>query len=153
MEVEKKVEQRRHSKMKMETAILKLVVGQGKPLHFTSIIDQGKKDMFFFLGVELFSGSLADLKASRPNRVFIVHTSMGAGIQSLEACGDLQKHGFIHRNLKLANCACGLGEKKRLGTVRFASIACHRNVEMGPKGDRESWFYLILDITIPGDLA
>ncbi|KAJ1366793.1 hypothetical protein KIN20_027555 [Parelaphostrongylus tenuis] len=38
------------------------------------------------------------------------------------------------------------------GTIRFASMACHRNVEMGPKDDCESWFYLILDITIPGGL-
>uniref|UniRef100_A0A914YEY9 Protein kinase domain-containing protein n=1 Tax=Panagrolaimus superbus TaxID=310955 RepID=A0A914YEY9_9BILA len=35
------------------------------------------------------------------------------------------------------------------GTVRFASIACHRNIEMGPKDDCESWFYLLLDLIVP----
>uniref|UniRef100_A0AC34FYM2 Protein kinase domain-containing protein n=1 Tax=Panagrolaimus sp. ES5 TaxID=591445 RepID=A0AC34FYM2_9BILA len=38
------------------------------------------------------------------------------------------------------------------GTVRFASIACHRNVEMGPKDDCESWFYLLLDLLVPKGL-
>lgn len=34
------------------------------------------------------------------------------------------------------------------GTVRFAAINCHRNVELGPKDDVESWFYLLCDILI-----
>uniref|UniRef100_A0A0K0CWQ6 Protein kinase domain-containing protein n=1 Tax=Angiostrongylus cantonensis TaxID=6313 RepID=A0A0K0CWQ6_ANGCA len=179
MKVEKKIEQRRHSKLKMEIAILKLVSGRRKQSHFTTIVDRGKKETFFFLVMELVGKSLADLKALRPNKVFTVPTSMGAGIQCLEACEDLHKYGFIHRDLKPANYACGLGDKRRVvyildfgiarkitnakgelktprqtvrfkGTIRFASIACHKNVEMGPKDDCESWFYLILDITVPG---
>uniref|UniRef100_A0A914ZF57 Uncharacterized protein n=1 Tax=Panagrolaimus superbus TaxID=310955 RepID=A0A914ZF57_9BILA len=39
------------------------------------------------------------------------------------------------------------------GTVRFASIACHRNIEMGPKDDCESWFYLLLDLIVPKGLS
>ncbi|KAE9419777.1 hypothetical protein Angca_005895, partial [Angiostrongylus cantonensis] len=181
MKVEKKIEQRRHSKLKMEIAILKLVSGRRKQSHFTTIVDRGKKETFFFLVMELVGKSLADLKALRPNKVFTVPTSMGAGIQCLEACEDLHKYGFIHRDLKPANYACGLGDKRRVvyildfgiarkitnakgelktprqtvrfkGTIRFASIACHKNVEMGPKDDCESWFYLILDITVPGGL-
>ncbi|KHJ83049.1 hypothetical protein OESDEN_17255 [Oesophagostomum dentatum] len=103
---------------------------------------------------------------------------MGAGIQCLEACQDLHKYGFIHRDLKPANYACGLGDKKRIiyildfgiarkitnlkgelkaprqtvrfkGTIRFASISCHNNTEMGPKDDCESWYYLLLDIAVP----
>ncbi|VDM73104.1 unnamed protein product, partial [Strongylus vulgaris] len=35
------------------------------------------------------------------------------------------------------------------GTIRFASISCHKNCEMGPKDDCESWFYLLLDIAVP----
>ncbi|KJH44314.1 hypothetical protein DICVIV_09656 [Dictyocaulus viviparus] len=152
MKIEKKIEQRRHSKLKMEIAILKLVAAERRQSHFTSIIDRGKKDTYFFLVMELVGKSLADLKAHRPNKVFTVPTSMGAGIQCLEACEDLHKHGFIHRDLKPANYACGLGSKKRVGTIRFASIACHKNMEMGPKDDCESWFYLLLDITIVGGL-
>ncbi|KAI6180007.1 Protein kinase domain-containing protein [Aphelenchoides besseyi] len=32
------------------------------------------------------------------------------------------------------------------GTVRFASLACHRGEEMGKKDDCESWFYLLMDL-------
>ncbi|KAK6031613.1 hypothetical protein OSTOST_02230 [Ostertagia ostertagi] len=193
MKVEKKIETRRHSKLKMEVAILKLVSAERKQSHFTAIIDRGKKETYFFLVMEMVGKNLADLKAERPLKVFTVSTAMGAGIQCLEACEDLHKYGFIHRDLKPANYACGLGAKKRviyildfgiarkilnvkgelktprqsvrfkvsfgcralafLGTIRFASIACHKNTEMGPKDDCESWFYLLLDITIPRGLV
>ncbi|VDO67070.1 unnamed protein product [Haemonchus placei] len=111
---------------------------------------------------------------------FSISTGLGASIQCLEACEDLHKYGFIHRDLKPANYACGLGEKKHVyildfgiarrilndknelktprvsvrfkGTIPFASIACHRGIEMGPKDDCESWFYLMLDLTVPGGL-
>lgn len=182
MKVEKKIESRRHSKLKMEIAILKLVSQERKQSHFTKIIDRGKKDTYFFLVMELVGKSLADLKSQRQFKVFSVSTAMGVGIQCLEACEDLHKYGFIHRDLKPANYACGLGDKIRViyildfgiarkilnvkgelktprqsvrfkGTIRFASIACHKNTEMGPKDDCESWFYLLLDITIPRGLV
>ncbi|TKR67693.1 hypothetical protein L596_023804 [Steinernema carpocapsae] len=38
------------------------------------------------------------------------------------------------------------------GTVRFASMACHKNNELGPKDDCESWFYLLLDLIITSGL-
>jgi serine/threonine protein kinase len=73
----------------------------------------------------------------------------------------------ICRDVKPANFACGLDNKKRViylldfgiarrilnddhelkaprekvgfkGTVRFASLSCHRGVELGPKDDCES---------------
>ncbi|XGW14992.1 hypothetical protein V3C99_000906 [Haemonchus contortus] len=168
MKVEKKLETRKHSKLKMEIAILKLVSQERTHSHFTSIVDRGKKETYFFLVMELVGKSLADLKHHRPGRC-------------LEACEDLHKHGFIHRDLKPANYACGLGDKKRIiyildfgiarkilnekgelktprmtvkfkGTIPFASISCHRNTEMGPKDDCESWFYLLIDITFPQGL-
>ncbi|PIO64286.1 hypothetical protein TELCIR_14093, partial [Teladorsagia circumcincta] len=152
MKVEKKLETRKHSKLKMEIAILKLVSQERKLSHFTSIIDRGKKETYFFLVMELVGKSLADLKHHRPGRVFTISTGLGASIQCLEACEDLHKYGFIHRDLKPANYACGLGDKKRVGTIPFASISCHRNTEMGPKDDCESWFYLLIDITFPQGL-
>ncbi|ETN76187.1 hypothetical protein NECAME_11874 [Necator americanus] len=178
LKVEKKLRTRRHSKLKMEIAILKLVSSERAQSHFTKIIDRGKKETYFFLVMELVGKSLAHLKNSRPLRVFSMSTGLGAGIQCLEACEDLHKYGFIHRDLKPANYACGLGEKRRIvyildfgisrkilnskgelkaprqsvrfkGTIRFASIACHMNIEMGPKDDCESWFYLLLDLILP----
>uniref|UniRef100_A0A1I7YNB5 Protein kinase domain-containing protein n=1 Tax=Steinernema glaseri TaxID=37863 RepID=A0A1I7YNB5_9BILA len=178
MKVEKKLENRRHSKLKMEIAILKLVSSErAEKSHFTSIIDRGKKEKYFFLVMQLVGKSLADLKMQRPDKVFSLGTGIGASMQCLEAVEDLHKHGFIHRDLKPANFASGLGAQKRTvyildfgiarrilndkdelktprasvcfkGTVRFASMACHRNHELGPKDDCESWFYLMLDLII-----
>ncbi|GMR41738.1 hypothetical protein PMAYCL1PPCAC_11933 [Pristionchus mayeri] len=196
MKVEKKKEERKDSKLKMEIAILKLVAAERKDSHFTSIIDRGKKETYFFLVMQLVGKSLADLKNKRPDKVFSLPTGLGASSQCLEAVQDLHKHGFIHRDLKPANYACGLDDKKRVvsltpqnavlpypsqvyildfgiarkyvnkenvlktprekarfkGTVKFASLACHRNIELSPKDDCESWFYLMLDVIQPSGL-
>ncbi|CAD5234057.1 unnamed protein product [Bursaphelenchus xylophilus] len=179
MKVEKKMEKRKHSKLKMEVAILKLVCEERKTgSHFTDIIDRGKKEHYFFLVMTLVGPSLDDMKRQRPHKVFSLATGLGAGLQCLEAVEDLHKHGFIHRDLKPANYARGLGIQRRIvylldfgiarrylndneelktprsavpfkGTVRFASRNCHRNKEMGPKDDCESWFYLLLDLIVP----
>lgn len=34
------------------------------------------------------------------------------------------------------------------GTVKFASISCHKRKELGRKDDCESWFYLLLDLLV-----
>ena len=84
MKVEKKVETRRHSKLKMEVCereeeegegvqvhILKLLTEKEKrkeKSHFTKIVDRGKKEMYFFLIMQLVGPSLADLKARRPEK-------------------------------------------------------------------------------------
>uniref|UniRef100_A0AC34F0H9 Protein kinase domain-containing protein n=1 Tax=Panagrolaimus sp. ES5 TaxID=591445 RepID=A0AC34F0H9_9BILA len=182
MKVEKKLEKRKHSKLKMEVAILKEMNGRteyGK--HFTNIIDRGKKEKYFFIVMTLVGKSLDDLKRERTNRVFSMGTAIGASQQCLESVASMHKCGYIHRDLKPANYACGLGEQRRIvflldfgiarkiineeselktprlqvgfkGTVRFASLSCHHNKEMGPKDDCESWFYLLIDLSSPGGL-
>ncbi|TKR67847.1 hypothetical protein L596_023934 [Steinernema carpocapsae] len=182
MKVEKKLERRKHSKLKMEVNILKLVSQErAERSHFTKIIDRGKKEKFFFLVMQLVGRSLADLKMRSPAKVFTVGTGIGTAIQCLEAVEDLHKHGYIHRDLKPANYACGVGEQKKLiyildfgiarrflndnnelktprdkvgfkGTVRFAALSCHKNAELGPKDDCESWLYLLLDLIVPTGL-
>ncbi|KHN87260.1 Tau-tubulin kinase 2 [Toxocara canis] len=182
LKVEKKLETRRDSKLKMEIAILKMVSNErADKSHFTKIIDRGKKERYFFLVMQLVGKSLADLKAVRPHKVFTISTGIGASMQCLEAVEDLHKHGFIHRDLKPANYAVGLGDQIRVvyildfgiarrilndkgeiktprvsvafkGTVKFAAIACHKRMELGPKDDCESWFYLLLDLLLKNGL-
>ncbi|OZC07050.1 hypothetical protein X798_05942 [Onchocerca flexuosa] len=129
LKVERKLETRKDSKLKMEIAILKLVsTERAEKSHFTKIIDRGKKEKFFFLVMQLVGKSLADLKSLRPHKVlfrleiqidyfiykvFSIHTGLGASIQCLEAVEDLHKYGFIHRDLKPANYAIGLGAQVR----------------------------------------
>ncbi|VDM64320.1 unnamed protein product [Angiostrongylus costaricensis] len=133
----------------MEIAILKPISQERKKSHFTTIVDRGKKENYLFLVMELVGKSLVDLKSYRPGRVFSISTGLGASIQHLEACEDLHKYGFIYRDFKPANYASGLKEKERICTTPFASISCHKNVEMGAKDDFQSWFYLLIDITFP----
>ncbi|KAI6210110.1 Tau-tubulin kinase 1 [Aphelenchoides besseyi] len=154
----------------MKVAILKLVSSvRGEKSHFTRIVDRGKKSNFFFIVMQLVGRSLADLKHQAPTKSFSIGTALGAGKQCLEAVEDLHNFNFLHRDIKPANYACGLiyildfGIARRLvnsnnelktprntvgfkGTIRFASLACHKNEDMGKKDDCESWFYLLMDI-------
>ncbi|CAD5215135.1 unnamed protein product [Bursaphelenchus xylophilus] len=184
MKVEKKLETRKDSKLKMEIAILKAVAEKKqpkKPTHFTEIIDRAKKDTFTLIVMQLVGKSLADLKASCPSKVFSTSTGLGVGSQCLQAVEELHGAKFVHRDIKPANYAVGLEEKSHTvyildfgiarrfvksdgelktpregigfkGTVRFASLACHRNFDVGPIDDVESWFYLLIDILIPKGL-
>ena len=117
MKIEKKIWKRKHSKLKMEVAILKLVANERENSHFTPIFDRAKKDNYFFLVMALVGKSLDDLKREQSEKVFTIGTGIGASIQCLEAVEDLHKFGFIHRDLKPANYACGIGAKIR--TVSF----------------------------------
>lgn len=116
--------------------------------------------------MQLVGKSLADLKSARPDKIFSIGTGLGASAQCLEAVEDLHTHGFIHRDLKPANYAIGLDTQKHViyildfgiarkivkkgdelktpravvgfkGTVRFASLACHKSEDMGKKDDCE----------------
>lgn len=155
---------------------------RGKYSHFTEIVDRGKKDKegYFFLVMELAGASLADLKKKR-GKAFSCPTGLSVSQQCLEACEDLHKYGYIHRDLKPANYACGVEKKLHTiyildfgisrkilndrnelktprvtvrfkGTLKFASMACHKNIELGWKDDCESWFYLLLDLCAPAGL-
>ncbi|KAI6218558.1 Protein kinase domain-containing protein [Aphelenchoides fujianensis] len=141
MKVEKKIETRKHSKLKMEAslkgdlpsplttrslqiAILKLVgAKRAEKSHFTRIVDRGKKPAYFFLVMQLVGKSLADLKAARPDKVLSIGTGLGVASQCLEAVEDLHQHWFIHRDLKPANFACGLDAQKHVIYILDFGIA------------------------------
>lgn len=55
----------------LQVHILKLLTEKEKrkeKSHFTKIVDRGKKEMYFFLIMQLVGPSLADLKARRPEK-------------------------------------------------------------------------------------
>ncbi|KAI6182683.1 Serine threonine protein kinase-related domain containing protein, protein [Aphelenchoides bicaudatus] len=174
MKIEKKKATRKDSKLKMEIFILKNVakLRQGKS-HFTKIIDRGKKETYYFIVMDLVGKSLDDLKNSQPKRIFSLGTGLGFASQCLEATEDLHEQGCIHRDIKPENFAIGLGASKHIvymldfgiarkitkedkelktprsavgfkGTIRFASLACHKREEMGKKDDCESMVLLTL---------
>ncbi|PAV68438.1 hypothetical protein WR25_09772 [Diploscapter pachys] len=128
MKVEVKKEDRRHSKLKMEIGILKMVSGERALSHFTRIIDRGKKDTYFFLVMELVGKSLQDLKMGRSDKIFSISTGLGASKQCLEAIEDLHKYGFIHRDIKPANYAAGLKDKNQLHLIYILDFGIARKI-------------------------
>ncbi|CAD5212444.1 unnamed protein product [Bursaphelenchus okinawaensis] len=126
MKVEKKLETRKHSKLKMEIAILKAVADErkkGKVSHFTEIIDRAKKPTYTLIVMQLVGKSLSDLKAGRPEKVFSTATGLGVGQQCLQAVEELHNAKFVHRDIKPANYAVGLDEQAHVIYILDFGIA------------------------------
>ncbi|KAK6750888.1 hypothetical protein RB195_002700 [Necator americanus] len=117
-----------------------------------------------------------DLSNEENYQIFSLATGLNASSQCLEACRDLHNVGFIHRDVKPANFACGIEDRIKVifmldfglsknlrpeideevsqahrfkGTIRYASLACHKCEDMGPRDDCESWFYMMVDFVSP----
>ncbi|VDP40358.1 unnamed protein product [Heligmosomoides polygyrus] len=140
--------------------------------HFLDLIDRGKTEKFKFLVMSLVGKSLDDLRKNIVGKNFSKSTGMQCAYQTLVAIGDLHDIGYLHRDIKPANFAVGLGENEKtiymldfgiarkftvgntkqvkvprlqvkfLGTLRFASRACHNCIEQGRKDDLETWIYM-----------
>ncbi|EYC35022.1 hypothetical protein Y032_1187g3738 [Ancylostoma ceylanicum] len=121
----------------------------------------------------LVGPSLEDIRKNVIGRNFSKSTGMQAAYQTLQAIGDLHEVGYLHRDIKPQNFAVGLGEEEKmifmldfgiarkytvgntkqvkvprlqvkfLGTLRFASRACHNGIEQGRKDDLETWVYMV----------
>uniref|UniRef100_A0A158P6I0 Protein kinase domain-containing protein n=1 Tax=Angiostrongylus cantonensis TaxID=6313 RepID=A0A158P6I0_ANGCA len=66
-----------------------------------------------------------------------VSTRLGASVQCLKACEVLHKYGFIHRNLKPANYARGLQDKKRIVWAITAGGNIHKQYDWEVDGTQK----------------
>ncbi|VDL73939.1 unnamed protein product [Nippostrongylus brasiliensis] len=144
-----------------------------KRKHFLELVDRGKTEKFKFLVMGLVGKSLEDLRKNVVGRNYSKSTGMQCAYQTLVAIGDLHDVGYLHRDIKPQNFAVGLGEQEKtiymldfgiarkftvgntkqvkvprlqvkfLGTLRFASRACHNGIEQGRKDDLETWIYMV----------
>ncbi|WKX92948.1 hypothetical protein Q1695_010741 [Nippostrongylus brasiliensis] len=144
--------------------------------HFVAFVDRGKTDKFKFLVMGLVGSSLDDIRRKILLRDYSKPTAMNSSLQTLQAIWDLHETGYLHRDIKPQNFAIGLGENEKtiyildfgiarkyrigdtkqvkvarvcvkfLGTIRFASRACHLGIEQGRKDDLETWLYMLFDL-------
>ncbi|KIH57486.1 hypothetical protein ANCDUO_12323 [Ancylostoma duodenale] len=144
--------------------------------HFVEFVDRGKTRKFKFLVMGLVGKSLEDIRRSILFRNYSKPTAMNASLQTLQSVWDLHDVGYLHRDIKPQNFAIGLGENEKviymldfgiarkyrygdtkqvkvariavkfLGTIRFASRACHLGIEQGRKDDLETWLYMLFDL-------
>ncbi|KJH48155.1 hypothetical protein DICVIV_05724 [Dictyocaulus viviparus] len=144
--------------------------------HFVEMIDRGKNDKFKFLVMTLVGQSLEDIRRNILRRNYSKPTAMQIAYQTLQSIYDLHELGYLHRDLKPQNFAIGLEPQRHIiymldfgiarkftvgltkelkaprlrvkfiGTIRFASRACHNGIEQGRKDDLESWLYLAFDV-------
>ncbi|KAE9416212.1 hypothetical protein Angca_010066, partial [Angiostrongylus cantonensis] len=124
----------------------------------------------------LVGQSLEDIRRSTLRRNYSKSTGMQIAYQTLHAVHDLHDLGYLHRDIKPQNFAIGLETQRNIiymldfgiarkftvgmtkelkaprlyvkfiGTIRFASRACHNCVEQGRKDDLESWLYMAFDV-------
>ncbi|VDP46356.1 unnamed protein product [Heligmosomoides polygyrus] len=141
--------------------------------HFVAFVDRGKTAKFKFLVMGLVWKSLEDIRRDILGHNYSRSTVVQCSIQTLIAVRDLHGIGYLHRDIKPQNYAVGLGELQNtvymldfgiarkytvgetkelklprakvsfLGTVRFASRACHKGLEQGRKDDLESWIFMV----------
>ncbi|RCN52362.1 hypothetical protein ANCCAN_01404 [Ancylostoma caninum] len=144
--------------------------------HFVAFVDRGKTPKFKFLVMGLVGPSLEDIRKKELVRNYSKNTAMQCCIQTMVAIRDLHGIGYLHRDIKPQNFAIGLGPKETtiymldfgiarkyteadnktvkvprikvhfLGTLRFASRACHKQLEQGCKDDMECWLYMCFDL-------
>ncbi|EYC02091.1 hypothetical protein Y032_0102g3478 [Ancylostoma ceylanicum] len=144
--------------------------------HFVAFVDRGKTAKFKFLVMGLVGKSLEDIRRDVLGHNYSRSTVIQCSIQTLIAVRDLHGIGYLHRDIKPQNYAVGLGEQQNtvymldfgiarkytvgetkevklarakvsfLGTVRFASRACHKCIEQGRKDDLESWIFMVFEL-------
>lgn len=125
--------------------------------------------------MELLGSNLEELRRARPRKRFSNSTTVRLGIQCLEAIEALHRSGFLHRDVKPANFAMGLGAEQRAvfivdfglarryvtddgrlreqrdsagfrGTVRYASVNAHAKVDVGRRDDLWSLLYVLIEL-------
>ncbi|XP_055343316.1 LOW QUALITY PROTEIN: tau-tubulin kinase 2-like [Paramacrobiotus metropolitanus] len=158
--------------LKMEVAVLKKL--QGKE-HVCRFIGCGRNKEFNYVVMSMQGKNLAELRRNQTRGTFSISTTLRIGIQILKAIENIHSVGFLHRDIKPSNFAMGLmpnncrtvymldfglarqftgpsGEIRSprsaagfRGTVRYASIAAHKNKEMGRQDDLWSLFYMLVE--------
>ncbi|CAD6184910.1 unnamed protein product [Caenorhabditis auriculariae] len=108
-----KTEKYSRSMLHIEVNVLK-AANLASCKHFCDLMDYGsKKPDYVYVVMTLLGKDLHKLRSELPDRKFSLNTATKLGIQSLRACEELHKVGYISRDIKPGNFAPGLKENKQ----------------------------------------
>ncbi|KRZ18016.1 Tau-tubulin kinase 1 [Trichinella zimbabwensis] len=167
-----KVEKNQHEGNLIKEQILLHLLSDKK--HALRLYDQGMVNNFAFIVMQLTGPNLSILRQQMPNRRFSIKTVCFIGIQVVEALKDLHETGYVHRDVKPANCAMGSTEdcsktlylfdfglakefvtkfkaEKKLttglvGTRQYCSPNVHRGKIYGRHDDLWSMVYMLVEL-------
>ena len=142
---------------------------------FPAYIESGKFEDFKYLVMELLGPSLSLLRRSIPSKKLSRFTYLTLGTSMIDCIRDLHNLGFIHRDIKPGNflvrpekknpiCLIDFGLSRSYidpvtgmhkapredpgytGTVRYASLHAHDEIELSRRDDMISWFYSMVEL-------
>ncbi|MFH4976643.1 hypothetical protein AB6A40_003352 [Gnathostoma spinigerum] len=121
--------------LKMEAVVLTELKQVNSMKHFCTVEDKGRHERFIYLVMTLVGKSLQDLRKMSPNKRFSIGTVCSVGIQCVEALEELHAIGYLHRDVKPGNFACGrkeLRQCRRIFLLDFGMCRqfCHSNGEI-----------------------
>ncbi|KRZ67329.1 Tau-tubulin kinase 1 [Trichinella papuae] len=168
----------RNAVLKMDTLVLLKLRGKR---HVCQFIRCGRNETINYLVMALVGSNLDVLRKSMPEKRFSLGTVCKIAIQCTEALRDLHTAGFIHRDIKPTNIAVGINSERNIikildfglarkfcdgdgvirpprekpgfrGTVLYASINAHKDLELGRQDDFFSTYYTIMEF-LSGSLS
>ncbi|KRZ78158.1 Tau-tubulin kinase 1 [Trichinella papuae] len=167
--------------LKVEAAILEKS-NEKNCRHTCKLYGVGRKPSYSYIAMTLVGPNLSSmLKAlkceANQQATFSMRTSIHVGIEALEAIEDLHRIGFLHRDIKPQNFACGRAPDYRnmymldfgmcrnymrkdgsirkprsrvgfRGTFLYASPNALLGMEQSRRDDVWSWYFMLLEIAI-----
>ncbi|XP_003378553.1 Tau-tubulin kinase 1 [Trichinella spiralis] len=166
--------------LKVEAAVLQKA-NEENCRHTCKVYGVGRKPSYSFIAMTLVGSNLLILMKRircglNEKPTFSIRTSVHVGIEALEAIEDLHRIGFLHRDIKPQNFACGLEPEHRKlymldfgmcrnyvrkdgsirkprnkvgfrGTFLYASPNALLGMEQSRRDDIWSWYFTLLEIT------
>jgi serine/threonine protein kinase len=167
-----KIEHYNAPKQGMETEISVFTQIGRSPL-FPSFLAVGDAHSFRYFVMELLGPSISSLRRALKSRKYSKYTLLHIGYHSLRAIETFHGRGFVHCDIKPGNFLVrpdrrnpvvlidfGLSRPYRgpdgahlpprdfpgyTGTVKYASIHAHDQIELSRRDDLISWFYSMIE--------
>ncbi|CAI5448650.1 unnamed protein product [Caenorhabditis angaria] len=112
-----KTEKFSKSQLKIEIIVLKAANSMNCK-HFCELLDCGTKGKDFdWMVMTLLGKDLHKLRCELPDRKFGLNTALRIGIQTLKACEELHRIGFVSRDIKPGNFAPGVKANRQSRTI------------------------------------